>query len=68
MFTGAEGDSVQGDASSDHFWLRDGSLEDLASLPEPHVMPAEIAEEPRSAQEQIESILEDLPERMLRRS
>ncbi len=51
-------------ASLDVFWLRDESLEDSASLPEPHVLAGEIAEDLRSALEQIESILGDLRERV----
>jgi type I restriction enzyme M protein len=49
--------------SLDLFWLRDESLEDSASLPDPHVLAGEIAEDLRSALEQIESILVDLQER-----
>ena len=50
--------------SLDVFWLRDESLEDSASLPEPHLLAGEIAEDLRSALEQIESILGDLQERV----
>ena len=46
--------------SLDIFWLRDQSLEDSANLAEPHVLAAEIAEDLRSALEQIESVLGDL--------
>jgi len=49
--------------SMDIFWLRDESLEDSANLPDPHVIAEEIAEDLRSALEQIEDILEDLQER-----
>ena len=35
--------------SLDIFWLRDESLEDSASLPDPHVLAGEIAEDLRSA-------------------
>jgi type I restriction enzyme M protein len=49
--------------SLDIFWLRDESLEDSASLPEPHELAEEIAEDLRSALEQIESVLGDLRER-----
>jgi len=45
------------------FWLRDKSLEDSSRLPEPHVLAAEIAEDLRSALEQIESVLGDLQAR-----
>lgn len=38
----------------DLFWLRDESLEDSANLPEPHVLAQEIADDLRSALEQIE--------------
>jgi type I restriction enzyme M protein len=46
--------------SLDLFWLRDESLEDSASLPEPHVLAQEIADDLRSALEQIEDVLADL--------
>jgi type I restriction enzyme M protein len=46
--------------SLDIFWLKDESLEDSANLPEPHVLAEEIAEDLRSALEQIESVLGDL--------
>jgi type I restriction enzyme M protein len=49
--------------SLDLFWLRDESLEDSASLPDPHVLAAEIADDLRSALEQIESVLSDLQAR-----
>ncbi|MGH7325316.1 MAG: type I restriction-modification system subunit M [Candidatus Rokuibacteriota bacterium] len=49
--------------SLDLFWLRDESLEDSASLREPHVIAAEIADDLRAALEQIEDVLEDLQER-----
>ena len=39
-------------ASLDIFWLRDESLEDSASLPDPHILAAEIAEDLRSALEE----------------
>ena len=52
--------------SMDLFWLRDESLEDSASLPEPHVLAQEIADDLRAALEQIEDILEDLQERAAR--
>jgi len=42
------------------FWLRHESLEDSAGLPEPHLLAEEIAEDLRSALEQIESVLGDL--------
>ena len=49
--------------SPDLFWLRDESLEDSASLPEPHVLAAEIADDLRAALEQIEDVLADLESR-----
>ena len=49
--------------SLDIFWLKDESLEDSANLPEPHVLAEEIADDLRSALEQIESVLGDLQER-----
>jgi type I restriction enzyme M protein len=47
----------------DIFWLKDDSLEDSANLPEPHVLAEEIADDLRSALEQIESVLGDLQRR-----
>ena len=55
-------------ASLDLFWLRDESLEDSASLPEPHLLAEEIAEDLRSALEQVEGILVDLRARTGRSS
>ena len=49
--------------SLDIFWLKDESLEDSANLPEPHVLAEEIADDLRSALEQIESVLGDLQQR-----
>lgn len=46
--------------SLDLFGLRDESLEDSASLPEPHVLAQEVADDLRSALEQIEDVLADL--------
>jgi type I restriction enzyme M protein len=46
--------------SLDLFWLRDESLEDSANLPEPQVIAEEIADDLRSALEQIEGVLADL--------
>ena len=46
--------------SLDLFWLRDESLEDASDLPEPHVLAREIADDLRSALQQMEDILEDL--------
>lgn len=51
-------------ASLDIFWLRDESLEDSANLPDPHILAGEIAEDLRSALDQIEDILGDLEERV----
>jgi type I restriction enzyme M protein len=50
--------------SLDIFWLKDESLEDSANLPEPHVLAEEIADDLRSALEQIESVLADLQQRV----
>ena len=50
--------------SLDLFWLRDESLEDSASLPDPHVLAQEIADDLRSALGQIEDILGDLERRV----
>ncbi len=49
--------------SLDIFWLKDESLEDSASLPDPHLLGEEIADDLRSALEQIESVLGDLQQR-----
>jgi type I restriction enzyme M protein len=46
--------------SLDLFWLRDESLEDSANLPAPHLLAQEIADDLRSALEQIEDVLADL--------
>ncbi|MDP2308620.1 MAG: class I SAM-dependent DNA methyltransferase [Pseudomonadota bacterium] len=46
--------------SLDVFWLKDESLLDADSLPDPDVIAQEIAEDLRSALEQIEEILGDL--------
>ena len=51
------------ECSLDIFWLKDESLEDSANLPEPHVLAKEIADDLRSALEQIESVLADLQQR-----
>lgn len=53
--------------SLDLFWLRDESLEDSANLPEPHVLAQEIADDLRSALEEIESVLGDLAARATER-
>jgi 23S rRNA G2445 N2-methylase RlmL len=50
--------------SLDIFWLRDESLEDSASLPEPHLLAQEIADDLRSALAQIEDVLGDLEQRV----
>jgi len=50
-------------ASLDIFWLRDEGLEDSASLPDPHVLAAEIAEDLRSALDEIGDVLPDLQQR-----
>mgnify|MGYP005853646447 CR=1 FL=1 len=50
-------------ASLDVFWLRDESLEDSASLPDPHVLAEEIADDLRASLEQIEDVLADLRRR-----
>ena len=46
----------------DIFWLRDESLEDTASLPDPDVLAAEIVEDLQAALEQFEAVAEDLAE------
>jgi type I restriction enzyme M protein len=50
--------------SLDIFWLKDESLEDSANLPDPHILAEEIADDLRSALEQIESVLGDLQQRV----
>ena len=50
--------------SLDLFWLRDEGLEDSASLPEPHLLAQEIADDLRSALAQIEDVLGDLEQRV----
>jgi type I restriction enzyme M protein len=54
--------------SLDLFWLRDESLEDSASFPEPHVIAQEIADDLRSALEEIEDVLGDLQQRAAKAS
>lgn len=44
----------------DLFWLRDDSLEDAASLPEPGLIAEEIAEDLQSALDQFAAIADDL--------
>lgn len=55
--------SLRDKCSLDIFWLKDESLEDSSKLPDPDVLAAEIAEDLRSALEQIESVLGDLQQR-----
>jgi type I restriction enzyme M protein len=50
--------------SLDLFWLRDESLEDGASLPDPNILAQEIADDLRSALGQIDDILGDLEQRI----
>jgi type I restriction enzyme M protein len=45
--------------SLDLFWLKDDSLLDSDNLPEPDLIAAEIADDLRSALEQMEAILTD---------
>ena len=56
--------SARDKCSLDLFWLRDESLEDSASLPDPHILAQEIADDLRSALGQIEDILGDLEQRV----
>jgi len=46
----------------DIFWLRDESLEDTVSLPDPDVLAAEIIEDLQAALEQFAAVAEDLAE------
>jgi type I restriction enzyme M protein len=46
--------------SLDIFWLRDETLEDSASLPDPDVIAAEIAEDLEAALDQFSEIASDL--------
>jgi type I restriction enzyme M protein len=50
--------------SLDLTWLRDESLEDSASLPEPHVLAQEIADDLQAALAQMQGILVDLQGRV----
>jgi type I restriction enzyme M protein len=43
----------------DIFWLRDESLEESASLPAPHVIAQEIADDLETARDQFATIAED---------
>ena len=52
--------------SLDLTWLRDESLEDSATLPDPDILAREIADDLRSALGQIEDILGDLDQRARR--
>ena len=51
--------------SLDLLWLRDESLEDTADLPDPDILALEIADDLRSALDQIEDVLGDLEARAL---
>ncbi|HRQ65959.1 MAG TPA: hypothetical protein PKZ76_14045, partial [Xanthomonadaceae bacterium] len=44
----------------DIFWLKDDSLEDIDSLPEPDVLAAEIVENLEAALEQFRSVSQEL--------
>jgi type I restriction enzyme M protein len=50
--------------SLDLVWLRDESLGDSASLPDPHILAEEIADDLRASLEQIDDILTDLRARV----
>jgi len=47
----------------DIFWLKDDSLEDSASLPEPDVIAAEIVEDLEAALDEFAQIAADLKQR-----
>jgi type I restriction-modification system DNA methylase subunit len=51
---------VRDKVNLDIFWLRDESLEDMANLPDPDVLAAEIVEDLQAALEQFSEIAEDL--------
>ena len=58
------GDCSARQVQPEHLLAEDESLEDSSKLPDPHVLAAEIAEDLRSALEQIESVLGDLQQRV----
>ena len=58
--------SARDKCSLDLFWLKDESLEDSSKLPDPHVLAEEIADDLRSALEQIEGVLGELQARALK--
>ncbi len=49
--------------SLDIIWLKDESLEDMENLPDPDVLPLEIAGNLESALDQFRAIYEDLEEK-----
>jgi len=57
---GVDGKGGRDKCSLDLFWLKDDSLLDAENLPDPDVIAEEIADDLRSALEQIEEILGDL--------
>ena len=57
---GEDGKGGRDKCSLDLFWLKDESLLDADNLPDPDVIAGEIADDLRSALEQIEEILGDL--------
>ena len=70
LFEGRAGETIRRQllvsrdkCSLDLFWLKDESLLDADSLPDPDVIAEEIAEDLRSALEQIEAIRGDLEAR-----
>lgn len=50
--------------SLDQSWIRNESLEDSASLPEPNVLAQEIADDLQAALAQLQDILGDLQKRV----
>jgi type I restriction enzyme M protein len=57
-----DGVSKRDELSLDIFWLKDTSLEDADSLPEPDVLAQEIAEDLKAAMELFAAIANELTE------
>lgn len=59
-------EAIQAKCSLDLFWIRDESLEDSKTLPDPHILAQEIADDLQSALDEIQNILGDLEARAAR--